>query len=73
MGEVKVPKTMTPAEASWAYRYGVAWARYSVFGDASAIRRHGLAYTVAPRRAYRLADRVRVVATKRFRDRLEGE
>ncbi|KQR97679.1 MAG: hypothetical protein J0I33_07680 [Microbacterium ginsengisoli] len=67
---LRVPKSMHPDDVVWAFRYGVAWARYSVLGDASAIRRHGLAYTNHYRNVHALADRVRVAAIRRLRDRV---
>ena len=67
---LRVPKSMDPDHVVWAFRYGVAWARYSVLGDASAIHRHGLAYTNHYRNVHALAGRVRVAATRRLRDRV---
>lgn len=70
MSDLRVPKSMDPTAVAWAFRYGVAWARQSVYGDASAIRRHNLGYVAAPRNVMRLADRVRVAAAARFRARV---
>lgn len=71
MSGIRVPKSMPPEHVVWAFRYGVAWARYSELGDASAIRRHGLACTVAPRSVHRLADQVRVAAIRRLREKVQ--
>ncbi|WP_100811771.1 hypothetical protein [Microbacterium sp. BR1] len=67
---LRVPKSMHPDDVVWAFRYGVAWARYSVLSDASAIRRHGLAYTVQFANVHKLADRVRRESTRRLRERI---
>lgn len=70
---LRVPKSMAPEHVAWAFRYGVAWAKYTVHNDASVIRRHGLAFTIAPRNVHLLADRVRREATRRMQARAEVE
>lgn len=67
--DLRVPNSMAPEDVAWAFRYGVAWARKAVLGDASAIRRHNLGYVAAPRNVLRLADRVRVATIRRLRER----
>lgn len=73
MVELRVPKTMPAEHVVWAFRYGVAWARYTVLGDPSALRRHGLAFTIAPRRVHLLAGRVRREATARLQARVDAQ
>lgn len=65
--EVSVPKSMRAEHVVWAFRYGVAWARYSVLNDNSTIQRHNLGFVSAPRNVRLLADRVRLVAEQRLR------
>lgn len=72
MADVRVPKSMPADHVVWALRYGVAWARYSVLNDTSAIRRHNLGFVSAPRNVRMLADRVRAEAMRRMRAK-EGE
>lgn len=64
--DLRVPKSMPAEHVVWAFRYGVAWARYSVLNDPSAIRRHNLGFVAAPRNVRMLADRVRAEAMRRM-------
>lgn len=68
---LRVPKSMPPGHAVFAFRYGVAHARASVLGDYSAVRRHSLGYVQAPSNVMRLADRVRIETIRRLRDRAD--